>query len=237
MPAVDEPFLDDVLRRLRRSSTHHDVEHELRAAGWTPCGAGDWAFALAAPRDHLVARISPFDPVGPYTARLYAEAANTHQVPRLLAHRRLAGGGDLQVMERLTQVSEPEAAAFLARLAGPDQELLGLSDIVHRIHAEAQRELPWCGPLDDNPSNVMRRRLDGRLVLIDPYYADGPNLYAAAENDPDLVVARIAENQRRYMTDIPLAGSGPWQPGVRDAIRQKLRLAEVRGTNTRPPSS
>src|SRR5699024_908534 len=79
------------------STTYREVEAHLRAAGWTPCGAGDWAFALASPGGDVVARISPFDPVGPYTARLYREAAGTELVPRLLAHHRLAGGADLQV--------------------------------------------------------------------------------------------------------------------------------------------
>ena len=56
LPAFDGPGLD---------ATHHDVEGLLRREGWAWCGAGDWAFALAAPDGDVVARISPFDPVGP----------------------------------------------------------------------------------------------------------------------------------------------------------------------------
>lgn len=220
-------LVSTVLDALRPTSTHRDAERVLREAGWVSCGTGDWAFALASPEADVVARISPFDPVGPYTARLYREAAETGLVPRLFAHRRLAGGGDLQILERLTAVPEPEASAFLARLAEPSPELEALAPVVARVHESAQRELPWCGPLDSNPSNVMRA-LTGQLVLTDPYYADGPNLYATAENDPDSLVALIPEDQRRYMTEIPLAASGPWPPENREALRVKLRRADAR---------
>ena len=216
-----------MLGALPTTSTHHDVEQLLREAGWAACGVGDWAFALAAPDGDLVARISPFDPVGPYTARLYREAAATGQVPRLTAHRPLAGGGDLQIMERLTAVPESEATTFLMRLAKPEPRFKALADVVVRVHRDAQRDLPWCGPLDQNPSNIMRVPA-GALVLTDPYYADGPNLYATAERDPDSFVARLPENQRRFMTEIPLAHSGPWSLGEREALREQLRLADDR---------
>lgn len=207
------------------TSTHVDVERDLRDAGWTECGAGDWAFALVSPDQDVVARISPFDPVGPFTARLYGEAAATGRVPRLLAHRRLAGGGDLQVMERFVPVSQTEASTFLTRLRAPEPELVALADVVGRIHHDALRTLPWCGPLDENPSNVMRTT-GGTLVLTDPYYADGPDLYAAAELDPDLFVTRIPAAERRYMTEIPLECSGPWPRAERDALRETLRRAD-----------
>ena len=95
------------------------------------------------------------------------------------------------------------------RRRAPD--VADLVDVVRRVHERARRELPWCGPLDDNPANVMRAA-DGRLVVADLFYADGPNLYATAATDPDLVVARIPEVERRFMTEIPLAASGPWEP-------------------------
>src|SRR5699024_743047 len=98
-------------------ATHYrEVERTLRAEGWAPCGQGDWAFALASPGGTAAARISPFDPVGPYTARLYAEAAHTGAVPRLDLHRRLAGGADLLVMEFLHGVDEHEAKGFFDRV-------------------------------------------------------------------------------------------------------------------------
>lgn len=95
------------------------------------------------------------------------------------------------------------------------------------MHERARRELPWCGPLDSNPSNVMRAA-DGRLVVADLYYADGLNLYSTARGDPDLVVSRIPETERRFMTEIPLAFSGPWAADEREAMRAGLAAADAR---------
>lgn len=133
---------------------HREVERALLAEGWTPCGAGDWAIALRSPDGTTAARISPFDPTGPYCAALYREAAHTRQVPRLFTHR--------------------------------------------------------------------------RLVVTDLFYADGPGLYATAAADPDLVVARIPEHERRFMTEIPVASSGPWDPETREAMRAALAAADAR---------
>lgn len=69
---------------------------------------------------------------------------------------------------------------------------------------------------------------DGRLVVVDLFYADGPNLYATAATDPDPVVARIPEAQRRFMTEIPLFASGPWEPGAQQAMRAGLAAADAR---------
>lgn len=219
--------LPAVLAAIGPASTPHDVEELLRDDGWTPSGTGDWAFALGSPDGELVARISPFDPMGPYTARLYREAATTGLVPCLLAHRRLAGGGDLQVMERLHEVPEATAAEFLERFARPDPDLEALAEAVRRVHEEALHELRWCGPLDTNPSNIMRAA-DGHLVLIDPYYADGPNLYELAARAPDRFVMTIPEEERRFLTEIPLAWSGPWPAAEREALSETLHQADRR---------
>ena len=97
--------------------THYSkVERMLRGEGWTPCGTGDWAFALASPDGTMAAGISPFDPVGRFTAHRSAEAAATGAVPRLDLHRRLAGGADLLVMEFLEPIGEEEAKAFFGRV-------------------------------------------------------------------------------------------------------------------------
>lgn len=217
----------EVRSRLGRRADHRDVEQALTAAGWTRCGAGDWAIALRSPDGAAAARISPFDPTGPYSAALYREAAHTRQVPVLFAHRRLTGGGDLQVMEWLRPVPEAEAVAFHRAIATRAPEVADLVDVVHRVHQRARRELPWCGPLDTNPANVMRAA-DGRLVVADLFYADGPALYATAVADPGRVVARIPEAERRFMTEIPLAASGPWEPGARESMRAGLAAADAR---------
>ncbi|WP_097321259.1 hypothetical protein [Paractinoplanes atraurantiacus] len=203
------------------------MERRLVAAGWTPCGAGDWAIALRSPGGAVAARISPFDPTGPYTAALYREAAHTRQVPVLFEHRRLAGGGDLQVMEWLRPVPEDEAAAFHRAIAAGAAEVAELVRVVRAVHERATRELPWCGPLDTNPSNVMRAA-DGHLVVADLFYADGPALYETAATRPDLLVARIPEPERRFMTEIPMTSSGPWSPGERAALRAGIAAADVR---------
>lgn len=224
---MDDVSIRAVLGALSTASSHRDVEGLLLDGGWQPCGAGDWAVALASADGSVVARISPFDPVGPYTARLYREGAATRMVPRLFAHRRLAGGGDLQLLERLDSVPQPDALEFLAQLAASGPGFEDLAELVNRIHRDARRDLPWCGPLDENPSNIMRAG-SGQLVLADPYYADGRSLYAAVATEPDLVVALIPERERRFMTEIPLTCSGPWQPGEAAALREKLRIADLR---------
>jgi hypothetical protein len=210
-----------------RQADHRQAERSLLAAGWTRAGTGDWAFALRSPDGATAARISPFDPTGRYCAALYREAAHIGQVPRLYAHRRLTGGGDLQLMEWLWPVPADEAAAFHRAIAARAPQVSDLVDVIRRVHDRARRELPWCGPLDDNPANVMRTA-DGRLVVTDLFYADGPNLYATAATDPDRVVALIPEAERRFITEIPLASTGPWEAEAREAMRAGLAAADAR---------
>lgn len=207
------------------TTNHVEAGQCLSERGWARCGAGDWAIALRSPDGALAARISPFDPTGPITAELYRRAASTRRVPRVAHHTRLEGGGDLLVMEHLDPAPTEEAHRFLADVAGGDATLRALSAIVRVVHAEAMRLLPWCGPLDTNPANVMRRS-DGTLVLTDPFYADGPNLYRAALEDPARVARLIPPDGRRYIAEIPLAGSGPWQEGEQDRLREGLRAAD-----------
>jgi hypothetical protein len=222
----------ETLALLGRDADHRDVEQVLLGARWTPCGAGDWAIALRSPDGRAAARIGPFDPTGPYSAALYREAAQTRQVPELFAHRRLTGGGDLQLMEWLQSVPQDEAIAFHQMIKERAPEVAELVDAIRRVHERALSELPWCGPLDDNPDNIMRAA-DGRLVVTDLYYADGPNLYETAAKDPDLVVARIPEAERRFMADLPLTSSGPWEPGAQEALRAGLAAADARSADAR----
>jgi len=53
-------------------------------------------------------------------------------------------------------------------------------------------------------------------------------MYATAATDPDLIVAKIPQAERRFMTEIPLAASGPWEPGEQEAIRAGLTAADAR---------
>lgn len=68
MLSTSEDIARALLAGLAPEATHHDVDASLRAAEWTPCGIGDWAWALRSPDGGVVARISPFDPAGPYAA-------------------------------------------------------------------------------------------------------------------------------------------------------------------------
>lgn len=123
--------------------------------------------------------------------------------------------------------SRSESVALHRAIAEQTPEVADLVEVVRRVHEQACRDLPWCGPLDDNPANVMRTA-DGRLVVVDLFYADGPNLYASAATNPDLVVGLIPEAERRFMTEIPLASSGPWKPNAREAMRAGLAAADTR---------
>jgi hypothetical protein len=216
-----------VVDALPRDADHAGAEHALAAAGWTRCGVGDWAVVLASPSGALAARISPFDPVAPYTAELFGRAVATGQVPILHAYVGLEGGAVCTVMERLRPVDPDEGAAFFRALQARDPHLLELATILDDVYAGARRELPWCGPLDPNPSNVMRRPGDG-LVLTDPFYADGPNLYGSLLTDPSEVARKIPAGRRRHMFELPMAETGPFEPDERRRMEAGLAAADAR---------
>ncbi|MEV5960207.1 hypothetical protein AB0L70_00505 [Kribbella sp. NPDC051952] len=219
---------EDAAALVEPHADHREAERAFLAAGWSRCGAGDWAIALRSPEGTAVARISPFDPASPYAVALYREAAHTRQVPEVFAHRRLTGGGDLQILEWLRPVPEPEAVAFHRAIAERAPEVAELAAVVRRIHEQARVELPWFrSKLDDNPDNIMRAA-DGRLVAIDLFGVDGPNLYAAVADNPDLVVTQFPESTRRFMTELPLTNTGAWAPEVREAMRAGLAAADAR---------
>ena len=126
--------MSDIVDALPVDATHLHAERIFADAGWIPCGAGDWAIALRSPDGAMAVRISPFDPTGPYTAALYREAAHTRQVPELFAHRRLAGGGDLQVMEWLDAVDEQDAVQFHQAIENREEPVAELAAVDRRGH-------------------------------------------------------------------------------------------------------
>lgn len=210
---------------LPADTDHAQVTALLRGAGWQDAGAGDWAIALRSPSGMRAARISPFDPAAPWTAELYRRGATTKLLPRLDRERALAGGGSLLVLEWLYPVEPEEGNRLHMRLRDGDPTLAPLRDVLDEVSAEAAAVVPWFGPVDDNPANVMRAD-DGRLVLTDPFYVDGSTLYATVLADPDLVARAIPLEQRRGMFDLPLAGSGQWHPEERDLMRSRLEAAD-----------
>ncbi|MCM3506025.1 MULTISPECIES: hypothetical protein [unclassified Curtobacterium] len=227
--------MDDSTRLLRLLTPEQSwtaVVDLLGHLGWVRCGTGDWAQAFRSPSGRLAARISPFDPAGPYSAMLYRLAAHTRQVPALVHHRVLDGGADLTVMEYLEPVSVAIGARFHQALAGREPSVAVLADVIDKVHARGAAEQPWWGPLDDNPANVMRGS-DGRLVVADLFYADGPVLYAAARTDPDRIARDYPEHRRRHMTELPLASSGGWPPGDAEEIRALLADVDARAAAPR----
>ncbi|AKU14931.1 hypothetical protein VV02_02045 [Luteipulveratus mongoliensis] len=203
------------------------IERVLSAAGWSRCGQGDWAVVLVSPSGRLAARVSPFDPVMPYTADLFRRAAATALVPVLHASREFEGGAVYTVMERLHAAEPHEGKAFFRALAARTPEVTDLARAIDVVVERARRELPWFGPLDENPSNVMRRD-GGDLVLTDPFYADGPNLYDSLLADPMRVARAIPEEKRRHMFELPLAESGPFDPDARQRMELGLAAADAR---------
>lgn len=215
---------DSSLALIHPDADHKDAEAALLDAGWVRCGAGDWAVVLSSPDGRAAGRISPFDPAATYNTAFYREAAPTGQVPALFGHRRLAGGGDLQILELLHPVPEDEATRFARTIQESDG---GVLEVALRIHERLRREQPWPGPLDFNPTNVMRAA-DGRLVIMDVFALDGPRLYGTAATDPDLVAAWIPESERRFIAEIPLATTGGRQDEQMRAIGAGLERADAR---------
>jgi pimeloyl-ACP methyl ester carboxylesterase len=215
-----------VLDRLPAGADHVAMAQSLLGAGWSTCGVGDWAVVLASPSGELAARISPFDPTAPYTCALFRRAAATGQVPVLHAFLELEGGAVCSVMDRLHPVGHDEGAAFFRALAAREPEVADLVAAIDEVLATAREELPWCGPLDPNPANVMRRDT-GALVLTDPFYADGPNLYGSILTDPMVVARTIPAVRRRHMLELPLAESGPWDPAEQERMRAALARADA----------
>lgn len=213
-PAAIVGAVDDEVRELlgwvdgRPTPPRHDeVEAWLAGQGWALCGEGDWARARRSRSGRMAARVSPFDPAAPFTVRLYREGAGNRYLPRLDAERPLDGGGHLMVMEFLHSVPAAETGRWHARLhehrsRREDPELAMAARLIARVHREAESGLPWCGPLDDNPGNVMRDAA-GQVKFVDLFYVQGLVLYDKALTAPAEVVAAIPAPLRRHMFEIP----------------------------------
>lgn len=214
---------------LAPGAQYHQVESLLRGAGWRDAGAGDWAFALASPSGTL-ARISPCDPVCAFTCALYEEGAENPYLPVIYRHLDLDGGGCLQVMERLFPCEESDAVELfrLRDAREADTDLRAASDLVMAVHRRALREVPWCGELDDNPGNVMRRG-NGHLVMIDPYYLAGRTLFGLIATDPAEVVRHFPAERRRHLFEIPAIKRET--PGREvERLRRSIDLADQQAT-------
>ncbi|MFC0681890.1 hypothetical protein ACFFGH_28995 [Lysobacter korlensis] len=214
---------------------HVLAQRHLRRRRWVPCGRGDWAVALKSPSGRLAARISPFDPTAPFTAELYRSGQATGWFPQLFLERALEGGGSLLVMEFLRPVDDSIGVAVHRRLRDRDPGIAEAAGLIEKIHRRAMEASPWCGPVDDNPANIMAAA-DGSIRITDPYYAAGPALYGAVQTSPLTVARAIPNEQRRHIFEIPLASSGGWDPAERLEMRQGLERADeiLRADGTRP---
>lgn len=132
------------------------------------------------------------------------------------------------VMDFLTPCADGDATRWHQRLRDPaarraDPALDAAADVIERMHRRAELTLPWCGPLDDNPGNVMCGP-DGQITFVDLFYVRGRVLYAKALEAPDEVVAAIPADRRRHMFEIPAM--------IREAspdeiARMRLAIAEA----------
>ncbi|MFT4224907.1 hypothetical protein [Micropruina sp.] len=229
--------MDDETRRLLTWVDAHDapprhdeVEPWLLAQDWTPCGEGDWARAYRSPAGRLAARVSPFDPACAFTVALYREGAGNRYLPRLDAHRNLDGGGQLMVMELLDAVPADDAQQWHRRLHDPaahraDPGLAAAAALIDGVHRRAEAELPWCGPLDDNPGNVMRDAA-GRAKFVDLFYVQGLVLYDKALTAPAEVVAALPAELRRHMFEIPAIGR---EASPDELVRMRAAIAAADG--------
>ena len=149
-----------------------------------------------------------------------AEASGWHQRLRDEAaasvDRELAAGG-----------ADRELAAGGAdrKLAagGADRELAAAAALIEQLHRRAEAALPWCGPLDHNPGNVMRGS-NGQITFVDLFYVQGRVLYAKALDAPAEVVAAIPAGLRRHMFDIPAIAR---EASAEEIARMRSAIAEA----------
>ena len=107
MNAEDAAAQSEVLSRLHRQADHRDTEEALLAAGWTPCGGGDWAIVLRSPDGTAAARISPLaaDRLKPHrrTDIGMFVRLNPHRRPSRCATR---GAGQIRMPGRPIPISQ-----------------------------------------------------------------------------------------------------------------------------------
>ena len=186
------------------SLSHRQVLAELIAAGWVPCGVGDWATGLRSPEGAVVARVCPFDPAYAAFVDLCRECAGNRWLPRVELAASLEGGGSVAFLEFVAAV-EPAVAGRVAdqwRAGAGDAEFAEVRRAAQAVDARYRASQPWWAGLDLNPGNI-RRGADGRLVLIDIFCMDGAAVYGQILEDVTEVHRRIPRDRMRYALEIP----------------------------------
>ncbi|THV34607.1 hypothetical protein [Glycomyces buryatensis] len=186
-----------------RGLNHRDTAVRLLADGWNVCGMGDWATVWRSPDGTRVARVSAFEPAYGVFVRLCRNLDRHPMLPRIDFDAELFGGGRITVMEFLRPASAAERSAVLARWdeAATDDPVSALRREAERLNAEAAATIPFWGALDRNPSNVMRRPT-GDPVLVDLFYADGPEIYRVLLEDPAKISSAFPAERRAFIDEI-----------------------------------
>lgn len=223
------------VRRVPTPMLFDTATEVLTGLGWLPCGEGDWAIAHRSPTGGLAARVSPFDPAAEYTIELYRSGIGNRYLPRLVAELPLDGGGSLMIMDFLEAVLPDSAREMHRRLRDPvarrsDPDLAAAAMLIDRVHRRAMVELPWCGPLDDNPGNVMQDRA-GQLKFVDLFYLQGLILYDKVLSAPQEVVTAMPADRRRHMFEIPAVRRGT-DAETLGRMRSSLEQAESTSGNS-----
>jgi hypothetical protein len=186
-----------------RGATHREAAGRLLAAGWDVCGVGDWAVVWRSPDGSRVARVCAFEPAFGFFVRLCRNLAGHPMLPRIDFDAALPGGGRLTVMEFLLSADGDDAKQVTARweAAPPGDPVTAVRSEAERLDCEARAAVPYWGGLDRNPGNVMRRT-SGELVLVDLFYAAGPEIYKALLEEPAAIAEAFAPEQRVHIGEI-----------------------------------
>ena len=211
------------------SLSYRDALAALVAAGWLPCGAGDWAVGLRSPDGSLVARVCPFDPAYRAFVDLCRACAGNRWLPRIEAAVELEGGASVVFLEFLAPVDRElaEQVAGQWRRGEGDGEFAAVRSAAEEINARYERSTPWWDGFDLNAAHV-RRSADGRLVLIDVFCMDGASLYAGILEDVAQVHRRVPRDRMRYALEIPYIARESTAAEIR-ALRSAWERAEGAG--------
>jgi hypothetical protein len=156
---------------------------ELAAAGWVPCGVGDWAVALRSPEGSLVARVCPFDPAYWAFVDLCRGCAGNRWLPRIELAAGLEGGGLVVFLEYVAPVDQPVVKQFAEQWQARtgDAEFQEVRRAARRIDAEYRKSTPWWGGYDLDDAHIFRAA--DRPVLLDFFCMAGTALYDAILED------------------------------------------------------
>ena len=182
---------------------HREVSGRLLAAGWNVSGLGDWATVWRSPEGFQVARVCAFEPAYGIFVELCRNLDGHPMLPRVDFDAVLPGGGRLTVMEFLLAADPAERSAVRARwdAAEADDPVVALRREAERLNTAAAAAIPFWGSVDLNPVNVMKRS-SGDLILLDLFYANGPEIYQLLLENPAKVAEAIPAERREFISEI-----------------------------------